>query len=108
MKALDQAYAEGLITEEEYNDQMRECRSAIRDNKKEIQSYKNELVDLYKEQMSKELDALNEIIDKRKQALQAMKDYYDYADSIKDQNKDIETLQAEIAALEGVIFAHSI
>lgn len=102
IKELYGAYKSGIINSEQYTDRVNECRDAINNNASAIQSYKNELIDLYKEQMQKELDTLNEVIEKRKTALSSMKEYYDYADNIKTQNKDIESLQAQIAALRGV------
>lgn len=102
LEVLNSAYKRGILNEEEYAEVSKECRDAIFDNAKAVQEYKNELINLYKEQMSNELDALNEVINKRKEALQSMKDYHDYADSIKDQNKDIESLEAQIAVLENV------
>lgn len=52
--------------------------------------------------METEVDYLNDVINKRKEALKAKADYYDYDKKIKDQTKDVNSIKAQIAALEGV------
>ena len=52
--------------------------------------------------MQTEVDYLGKIIDKRKKALQAKADYYSYDKKIRSQNKDINSIKAQIQALEGV------
>ena len=68
----------------------------------EAKGYSDSIVSLYKNQAKQEVDALKNIIAKRKEALQAKKDYYDYDKSIKSKTKDIEAIQAQIAALTGI------
>lgn len=72
------------------------------------EDYKNELLDLYTEQIEKENDALKESISLRQKALKSQKSYWDYADSIKSKTKDVDALKAQIAALEGVTSASAI
>lgn len=107
LKKLDEMLASGLITETEYIDKQHDLLDTIRDSVGATEDYKNELLDLYKKQMQKEVDYLDEVIDKRKAALKAKADYYSYDKKIKDQTKDLNSLKAQIAALEGV-FALSI
>ena len=52
--------------------------------------------------MQTEVDYLDKIISKRKEALDKKKSYYEYDKKIKSQNKDINSLKAQLAALEGV------
>lgn len=56
---------------------------------------------VYLDQISKENDYLQENINKRKTALTAKKDYYDYDKTLKSKNKDIDAIKAQIAALQG-------
>ena len=49
-----------------------------------------------------ELDALFKLIDARNEALSAKKAYYDFDKSIKDKTKDIQSLESQIAALNGI------
>lgn len=102
LKKLNQMYESGLITEMEFTDKQHELLDTIRDSVSATEDYKNELIDLYITQMEKENDYLQKIITKRKEALKAKADYYDYDKKIKSQSKDINSLKAQIAALEGV------
>lgn len=95
-------YDNGLISLDEYNDKTKEYRDGIQSATKNVKSYNDSLIELYKKSMQSEVDYLNKIIDKRKKALQAKADYYDYDKKIKSQTKDINSIKAQIAALEGV------
>lgn len=66
-----------------------------------IYSSRNSILELVKSQSQAELDVLNKVIDKRKEALSAKKSYYDYDKTLKNKTKDIEVLERQIAALEG-------
>ena len=102
IKKLDGMLKSGLISTEEYEEKQKEFLSAIRDSSIEVDSLKDSLIDLYTNQMKKENDYLQDSITLRKKARQSMKEYYDYADSINDKSKDVNALQAQIKALEGV------
>ena len=99
---LYQTYKNGVISADEYNEKAREYRQGIQEATKDVKSYQNSLTDLYMKAMQTEVDYLGKIIDKRKKALQAKADYYSYDKKIKSQNKDINSLKAQIQALEGV------
>ena len=102
LNKLDEMYQNGLISEEEYNEKQKELLNTVRENTLAVDDYKNELIDLYKKQMEKENEALKKNIELRKRALQAQKDYWDYADTINSKTKDVDALKAQIAALDGV------
>lgn len=55
----------------------------------------------------KQLDALNKVIDKRKEALQKEQEYYNYDKQLKNQTKDIALLEAQSRALQNVSDAES-
>lgn len=102
LNKLDEMYQNGLISEEEYSEKQKELLNTVRENTLAVNDYKNELIDLYKKQMEKENEALKKNIELRKKALQAQKDYWDYADTINSKTKDVDALKAQIAALDGV------
>lgn len=62
---------------------------------------KNAIRDMVEEGIEKELDALDELIDKRKDALGAAKDLYDYQQDIAEQTKEISELEKQMAAMQG-------
>lgn len=66
-----------------------------------------EMVELMRDASDAELESLQDLIDARREALQSKKDYYDYDKTIRGKTKDIQALQAQIAALEGLTDAES-
>jgi hypothetical protein len=56
---------------------------------------------MVEEGINKELEALQERIDKYKEAQNAAKDLYDYQKNIADQVKNISTLEKQMSAYEG-------
>lgn len=99
---LNNLYAEGYYTEREYFDKLNELQTGMLDNASSMKSNINEIIDMYKQMAKSELDALLDLIDARNEALTAKKAYYDYDKTIKDKTKDIQALEAQIGALEGV------
>ena len=102
LEKLKKSYANGVISLDEYNEKSEEYCAGIRDSIKDVSDYEDALTDLYMTQMRTENEALQEVIDKRKEALQAKKSYYEYDQKLKSQTKDVNMLQAQIQALEGV------
>lgn len=98
---LQEAFDNGLISETEFNEKSEEYASTIRDTAVNAKELQDSLTSLYLEQMSKESEYLQNIIDKRKEALQAKADYYDYDRMVKGQRKSVSELDAQIAALQG-------
>lgn len=99
---LEKLYKNGSYTTEEYKEKLAELQNGLLDSASSMQSYINNIIDMYKNQSQAELDAVYKLIDARNDALQKKKEYYDYDKTIKGKTKDIQSLQAQIAALEGV------
>ena len=102
LEKLQEEYDNVNITLDSYNERSRDYIDTIKSSISVIEDYKDALVDLYKTQITKENDALQESINLRKEALSKKKDYYDYDKQLKSKNKDINSLKAQIAALQGV------
>lgn len=102
LEKLKESYVNGVISLDEYNEKSEEYCAGIRESIKDVSDYEDALTDLYMTQMRTESEALQEVIDKRKEALQAKSDYYNYDRTLKSQTKSINMLKAEIAALQGV------
>ena len=101
LETIRQMYDNDLLTEDQYKQYLKDINSDIQKSSKAIYSYQQSLMQTYLDQISKENDYLQENINKRKTALTAKKDYYDYDKTIKSKNKDIDTLKSQIAALTG-------
>lgn len=102
LQKLKESYDNGVISLTEYNDKSKDYREGIQGSIADVKSYQDSLVDLYKNAMSTEVDYLDKIISKRKEALTQQKDMYDYSKKINSQNNNINSLKAQIMALEGV------
>ena len=99
---LNSLYARGYYSQDEYNEKLNELQNSLFDSASAMKSYISTVIDMNKELAKSELDALFKLIDARNDALTAKKNYYDYDKTIKSKTKDIQALQAQIAALEGV------
>ena len=102
LNKLQESFDNGVISETEFNEKSEEYRKGIRDSIKDVHDYSESLTKLYLNQMKQESEYIQEIIDKRKKALKAKEEYYDYDKKLTSKNKDINMLQSQIAALEGV------
>lgn len=102
LQKLKELYANGVISLDEYNEKSKEYREGIQASTKDVKSYQDSLTDLYMKAMQTEVDYLDQIIDKRQKAMQAQKTAYEYSKKINSQSKDINSLKAQIQALEGV------
>lgn len=86
---------------ETQNQKLQEWVETIRDAKLADEELKDSIVDLVEEAFNVQLDVLNELIEKRKKALQTEKDLYDYQRKVAGQTKNIAALEKQIAALSG-------
>lgn len=68
----------------------------------ESAALENSIIELMKRSTQEELDNLNKIIDARKKALQKKKEYYDYNKTLKNSQKEIDSIKAQIAAIENL------
>lgn len=87
--------------EKTYDEYIKDIQSKMSSILSSNSSLNNEMLSLIKNQAQAELDVLNKVISKRKEALQAKKDYYDYDKTLKNKTKDIQVLERQIAALQG-------
>lgn len=99
---LQESFDNGVISETEYNEKSAEYREGIRDSIKDVNDYEDSLKDLYITQMSKENEVLQKAIDQYAEARKRKADYFEYDKKLKGQQKSVDMLKAQIAALEGV------
>lgn len=99
---LNKLYAQGFYNQDEFNEKLNELQEGLFNAASSMKSYISEIIEMNKNLAQSELDSLFKLIDARNDALSAKKNYYDYDKTIKSKTKDIQTLQAQIAALEGI------
>lgn len=82
-------------------DRREELLEAQRDSILAAEDEKQAIVDMVKEGINLELDALQDLIDKYEESMDSAKDLYDYQKKLKDQTSEIAKLQKQLAAYSG-------
>ena len=105
---LNQEYAAGKYSVDEYNEKLQELKDGQWDSIKSYEAAKDAIVDLNrtrvdaaKNAIQKEIDAYSELIGKKKEELQLQKDAHDFSKTVAEQIKNIADLQKQLAALSG-------
>ena len=108
-KAIDdlkREYKQGHYSESEYLEKLNELTQGQYDAIKAAQDEKDAIVDLNKERVdaikdgiNKQIEAYEELIDKKKEELQTEKDLYDFQKQSKESSKNIADIQRKLAAL---------
>lgn len=101
LKNVQQEYNAGNLTKEQLKEYQKQYKDGIKESSQAIYSYNQEMLKMYEDQVSKENDLLKENVDIRQKAKDAKEDYYQFDKTIKNKNKDISAIKAQIAALEG-------
>ena len=108
IEQLKKDYADGLYSTDEYNEKLAELTDGQYDAIKSYEDAKDAIVNLnktraeaVKKYMQDEIDAYSQLIEKKKEALSADKDSYDFQQQIQESNKNIKDIERKIAALEG-------
>lgn len=101
LKNAQQEYNAGNLTKEQLKEYQKQYKDGIKESSQAIYSYNQEMLKMYEDQVPKENDLLKENVDIRQKAKDAKEDYYQFDKTIKNKNKDINAIKAQIAALEG-------
>jgi hypothetical protein len=95
-------------TEEEYLEKLKELKDGQDSAIQSYNSSKDAIVDLNKKRVEaikdgiqKEIDAYDELIEKKKEELDAEKDLYDFQKNVNGQQKNIADIKRKLAALSG-------
>lgn len=107
LEALNEEYHNGNISEEQWIQQQREFKGVIQSSASAIKQEREQIIALYKTQMTNEANALKKNIDGYVELLNRKKSYYDYDRQLTDKNKNIQMLERELRALEGVAGAEA-
>ena len=107
---LDANWEELGYSETEYKEERAGLVDSMWTEIEAIESAKDAIVDLnrrrvdaIKDGIQKEIDAYSKLIAKRKEDLDVQKDAYDWKNSVDEKTKDIDKIDAQLAALEGDI-----
>lgn len=101
IKELKKDLDNGNITQAQYNKELQEYKKNQMDAAKATQSAKAAMLDIIRNGIEKQTDAMEKLISKRKEELQKIKEADDYQKNMADRSKEINAIKAQIAALEG-------
>ena len=104
---IQEMYDNNNITKEQYEEYTDDVMSGIQSASQALYKYNQQMLDMYEDQIKAENELLQDNIDLRVEALNRKEDYYDYDKTLKQKSRDINTLKAQIAALEGTNNAYS-
>ena len=99
--ALNKELKKGIISQDEYNEQLYDLRKDQLDAVQSVKKYRDAILDLVKDGIEKETEAFEKLVTARQDNLQKQKEADDYARNIRDKTKDINAIEAQIAALSG-------
>lgn len=91
----------GNVTQEQYDEQLKELNEGRWEAVSSVKQYRDAILDLVRDGIDKETEAMQKLVDTRKDDLQAQKDADDYAKTLREKNQSINKIKAQIAALEG-------
>lgn len=105
---LNQEYAAGKYSEDEYLEKLQELKDGQWDSIKSYESAKKSIIDLnktrieaVKDGIQKEIDAYSELIDKKKEELSLQKDAHDFQKQVTEKQKEIADIQKKLAVMSG-------
>ena len=101
IRALKENYKQGNISQADFNEQLQEYQKDQMDAVSATKTARDAIIDLIKDGIEKETDAMDELISKRKEDLDKQKEYYDFQKKMNDQSKEMNKVRAQLAALEG-------
>lgn len=102
LKKLDEDLKNGNISTSEYKEQQKEFLDQISSSVGVVEDYKDSIVDLYTKMLEQENEVAQKSIDKQKELFDIKKKNADYNKTLRKQARDVNTLKAQISALEGV------
>ena len=102
LKKLDEDLKNGNISTEEFEEQQKDFLDQISSSVGVVEDYKDSIVDLYTKMLEQENEVAQKSIDKQKELLDIKKKNADYNKTLRKQARDVNTLKAQISALEGV------
>lgn len=101
IEALAKDLAYGNITQAQFNEKLQEYQKDQMSAVKATKDARDAILDIVKDGITKESEAVQELIQKRKDDLSLQKEYYDFQKKMNDKSKEMNKIRAQIAAMEG-------
>lgn len=101
IEALAKDLAYGNITQAQFNEKLQEYQKDQMSVIKATKDARDAILDLIKDGITKKSEAIQELIQKRKDDLLLQKEYYDFQKKMNDKSKEMNKIRAELAAIDG-------
>lgn len=101
IEALNKDLENGDISQAEYNELLREYQRDQMEAVKATKDAKDAIINLIKNGIEKQTEAMEKLIQKRKDALSLQKEYYDFQKEMEDKSSEMNKIKAQINALSG-------
>ena len=88
---------------EEYMEKMQDLEAQYRDTMGSLASYRQAIIKDVTDRYQTEGTYINKLIDAKKNELNKRKELYDYDKKLRKQNKDVQLIEQQIRALNGLI-----
>lgn len=115
IEELESLYKSGKISEKKYTEQLQELEdgqwdaiNSYEDTKDSIIELNEARIDMIEDGLNKEIEAYQELIELRKEELDAERDLYDFKKGVEDQAKNISSLERRIVSMSGSTDASTI
>lgn len=99
IRALNEMYENGSLTQAEYNDKLNEYTSAQLSAVQATKDAEDAMIEFRKNAIKEQITSMNDLIAAKKEALISEKDYQEYLDSVNKKQTDINNLQNKIDEL---------
>lgn len=101
LKTLKKNLDNGNITQDKYNELLADYSSSQQQAVSDTKAAMDAIIELNTDGIQKAVDAYTDLIDIRIKDKQAMKDYKDQQDNLMDKQSEINSVDAQIAAIRG-------
>lgn len=101
IEALAKDLAYGNISQSQFNEKLQEYQKDQMSAVKATKDARDAILDIVKDGITKESEAVQELIQKRKDDLSLQKEYYDFQKKMNDKSKEMNKIRSQIAAMEG-------
>lgn len=101
IEALAKSLAHGELTQAQFTERLQEYQKDQMSAVKATKDARDAILDLIKDGITKQYEATQELIQKRKDDLSLQKEYYDFQKKMNNKSKEMNKIRAELAAIDG-------
>lgn len=101
IEALAKSLAHGELTQAQFTERLQEYQKDQMSAVKATKESRDAILDLVKDGIKKQSEAMQDLIQTRKDDLSVQKEYYDFQKKMNNKSKEMNKIRAELAAIDG-------